>query len=86
MYVHVSTVASYQSMYFNAHFCLYRSDTASVVVTVINLNDNPPQFVGAVLDMIRVAVLEEMPSPYTVLALQVILLLHVQTTRNYCYC
>ncbi len=51
-----------------------RTDTATVNITVINLNDNPPMFVGAQgqpVDTINSQVSEELMFPFTVLVLQV---------------
>ena len=53
---------------------MFRFDLATVTVNVINLNDNPPQFVtdeDVPQNMVTVPVLEEIPSPYTILTLQV---------------
>lgn len=52
-----------------------RSATATLTVTVINLNDNPPQFVdesGVPVEAITVPVMEEILPPHTIYTLQVI--------------
>lgn len=53
---------------------MFRFDFATVTVDVINLNDNPPQFVndeGTPLNMVTVQLLEELPFPYTIFTAQV---------------
>lgn len=51
-----------------------RSEETTVNVTVINVNDNPPVFVGDrgdPVDNFSLVLLEEIPYPFTLLVLQV---------------